>query len=97
MRVLPGAHPALSLYSNLLLRLRISKPPLLVTMGEMGINVGTEHEELAPQDPEKNMDARLPEAAGRDMAELPKGYWTSSFFIGSYCVHSTHPSNFFDE
>jgi hypothetical protein len=36
---------------------------------------------------EKAIDSdRRPEAQGKDQAELPKGYFYSPSFIGSYCV-----------
>ena len=29
---------------------------------------------------------RVPEARGRDLSEVPKGYWYSASFLGSYCA-----------
>lgn len=29
---------------------------------------------------------RVPEARGRDSGDVPKGYWYSSLFLGSYCA-----------
>jgi MFS family permease len=31
-------------------------------------------------------DERAPEARGRDLNEVPKSYWVSPFFLGSYCA-----------
>ena len=31
-------------------------------------------------------DERAPEARGRDLTDVPKSYWISPLFIGSYCA-----------
>ena len=63
------------------------------TRNEDAKGLQVDHVETAkiPHHPEEHVETdRVPEAMGREQAELPKGYFYSPYFIGSYCV-GFHP------
>lgn len=50
---------------------------------------GEQIEQIRPaaiESPDKSGLERVPEARGREASEVPKGYWYSPLFIGSYCA-----------
>lgn len=69
---------------------------LSTTANQDAKRLQVEHVEAADmtQHSEKPVESeRLPEAQGREQAELPKGYFYSAYFIGSYCVWIFTPSS----
>lgn len=66
---------------------------LSTTGNEDGKGLQVDHLEtanMAHQEQHIETD-RAPEAMGREQAELPKGYFYSPYFIGSYCVWNLTP------
>ena len=68
----------------------------LSTADQYAKRLQVDHVEAADmaQHPEKPVEIdRVPDAQGRQQAELPKGYFYSPYFIGSYCVWLFTPSS----
>lgn len=52
----------------------------------------TAHDNDVQQEKHAAIDSeRVPEAMGRDASELPKGYFYSLMFVGSYTAIGEHP------